>query len=60
LNIYDTINFSINAWNSVSQRTIFNCWQHIEILPQDDIDDEIEDYDDQAVRDEVELQDLID
>jgi hypothetical protein len=60
LNIYDAINFSINAWNSVSQRTIFNCWRHTEILPQDDIDDEIEDHDDQAVRDEMELQDLID
>jgi hypothetical protein len=60
VNIYDAINFSKNAWNSVSQQTIKNCWQHTGILPQDETDNEIEDDDDQAVRDEMELQDLID
>lgn len=60
LNIYDAINFSKNAWNSVSQQTIKNCWRHTGIPSQDEIDDEIEDHDDQAVCDEMELQDLID
>jgi hypothetical protein len=62
LNIYDAINFSKDAWNSVSQQTIFNCWKHTGILPQDEMDEtdnEIGDHDDQAVRDEMELQDLI-
>ncbi|PKK57660.1 hypothetical protein RhiirC2_797641 [Rhizophagus irregularis] len=59
LNIYDSINFSTNAWNSVSQQTINNCWRHTGILPQNEIGNKIEDYDDQAVRDEMELQDLI-
>jgi hypothetical protein len=60
LNIYDAINFSKDAWNAVSQQTIFHCWQHTGILPQDDLDEtdnEIED--DQGVCDELELQDLI-
>ncbi|GET62201.1 tigger transposable element-derived protein 6-like [Rhizophagus irregularis DAOM 181602=DAOM 197198] len=63
LNIHDAINFSSDAWNSVSQRTISNCWHHTGILPQDDMDesdDETDDDDDQAIRDEMELQDLID
>ncbi len=50
MNIYDAINFSKNAWNSVSQQTISNCWKHIEIFLQneiDEIDNEIEDSDDQ-------------
>ena len=50
LNIYDAINFSNDAWNSVSQRTISNCWWHTGILPQNDtdelLDDEIDDHDD--------------
>ncbi|RGB26760.1 hypothetical protein C1646_770004 [Rhizophagus diaphanus] len=63
LNIHDTINFSSNAWNSISQQTISNCWRHIGILPQNDMDesdDETDDDDDQAIQDEIELQDLID
>ncbi|CAB4487081.1 unnamed protein product [Rhizophagus irregularis] len=62
LNIYDAINFSKNAWNSVSQQTIFNCWKHTGILPQDEMDGEIED-DDQVFHDEIhnemEIQELI-
>ena len=62
LNIYDAINFSKNAWNAVSQQTIFHCWKHTGILPHDDLDetdDEINDYNNQVVRDELALQDLI-
>jgi len=62
LNIYDAINFSKNAWDSVSQQTIFNCWQHTRILPQDEMSDTIEDHEDhedQAIRDEMEIQELI-
>ena len=61
LNIYDAINFSKNAWNSVSQQTISNCWNHTGILPQNEMnemDDEI-DFDDQT-DDEMEIQELID
>ena len=58
LNIYDAINFSKNAWNSVKQQTIFNCWQHTRILPQDEMDDIMED-DDQVIRDNIEIQELI-
>lgn len=56
LNIYDAINFSKNAWNSVSQQTISNCWNHTGILPQNEMnemDDEI-DFDDQT-DDEMEI-----
>lgn len=60
MNIYDSINFTVNTWNSVNQQTINNCWRHTEILSQDEIDDEIENYDNQAVCDKMELQDLID
>ncbi|CAB4493489.1 uncharacterized protein OCT59_000586 [Rhizophagus irregularis] len=52
LNIYDAINFSKNAWNSVSQQTIFNCWKHTGILSQDEMDGEIED-DNQVFHDEI-------
>ena len=50
MNIYDAINFSKNAWNSVSQQTISNYWKHTGILPQNEIDkmdDEIEVSNDQ-------------
>jgi hypothetical protein len=60
LNIYDAINFSNNAWNSVSQQTIFNCWKHTGILPHDEMDDEMDDdYYDQEIWDEMEMQELI-
>jgi hypothetical protein len=63
LNINDAINFSNDAWNSVTQQTINNCWKHTGILPQNnemDEIDEIEDYNnDQAFNDEMELQNLI-
>jgi len=63
LNIYDAINFSKNAWNSVSQQTISNCWKHTGILSQneiDEMDDEIEDSDDQEKSfNEMEMQELI-
>src|SRR5581483_1746885 len=64
INIHDSIDFSINAWNSVSQQTIFNCWKYTGILPQEIIDeidkiDEIDEIEDQAFQDEIELQDLI-
>ena len=63
MNIYDAINFSKNAWNSVSQQTISNCWKHTGILPQneiDEMDDEIEDSDDQEkFFNEMEMQELI-
>ncbi|CAI2201799.1 17674_t:CDS:2, partial [Funneliformis geosporum] len=52
LNIYDVINFSKNAWNSVTQQTIFNCWQHTRILSQDEMDDTIE-HDDQVICDDI-------
>jgi hypothetical protein len=55
LNIYDAINFSKDAWNSVSQQTIFNCWKYTGILSQNEMDNEIEDHDDQTVCDEMEL-----
>ncbi|CAI2197023.1 18239_t:CDS:1, partial [Funneliformis geosporum] len=58
LNIYDAINFNKNAWNSVIQQTIFNCWQHIRILLQDKTDDTIE-HDDQVICDDIEIQELI-
>uniref|UniRef100_U9UNG0 DDE-1 domain-containing protein n=1 Tax=Rhizophagus irregularis (strain DAOM 181602 / DAOM 197198 / MUCL 43194) TaxID=747089 RepID=U9UNG0_RHIID len=45
INIYDSINFSINAWNSVSQQTIVNY--------------KFDEIEDQAFQDEMELQDLI-
>lgn len=64
MNIYDAINFSKNAWNSVSQQTISNCWKHTGILLQnemDEMDDEIEDSDDQEeFFNEMEMQELID
>jgi hypothetical protein len=62
LNIYDAINFSKNAWNSVSQQTISNCWKHTGILPQnemDEMDDEIEDSDQEEFFNEMEMQELI-
>ncbi|GBC30141.2 CENP-B homolog protein 2-like [Rhizophagus irregularis DAOM 181602=DAOM 197198] len=62
LNIYDAINFSKDAWNAVSQQTIFHCWQHTKILPLGDLDEtdnEIGGYDEQVVRDKLALQDLI-
>ena len=61
LNINDAINFSNNAWNSVSQKTINNCWKHTGILPCDEMDeiDGIEDDDNRAFHDEMELQNLI-
>ena len=63
MNIYDAINFSKNAWNSVSQQTISNCWKHTGILSQneiDEMDDEIEDSDDQEKSfNEMEMQELI-
>ncbi|RGB35238.1 hypothetical protein C1646_759554 [Rhizophagus diaphanus] len=34
--------------DSVSQQTIFNCWQRI--LPQDEMSATIEDHDDRAIR----------
>ncbi|GES85996.1 tigger transposable element-derived protein 6-like [Rhizophagus clarus] len=63
LNIHDTINFSSDSWNFVSQQTISNCWRYTGILPQndmDELDDETDNDDNQAIRDEMELQDLID
>jgi hypothetical protein len=59
LNIYDAINFSKNAWNSVSQQTISNCWKHTGILPQNEMDDEIEDSDQEEFFNEMEMQELI-
>uniref|UniRef100_U9T025 DDE-1 domain-containing protein n=1 Tax=Rhizophagus irregularis (strain DAOM 181602 / DAOM 197198 / MUCL 43194) TaxID=747089 RepID=U9T025_RHIID len=62
LNIYDAINFSKDAWNAVSQQTIFHCWQHTKILPLGDLDEtdnEIGGYDEQVIRDKLALQDLI-
>src|SRR5581483_4828768 len=62
LNVYNAINFSKNAWNAVSQQTIFHCWQHTGILLQDNLDEtdnKINDYDNQVVCDELALQDLI-
>ncbi|EXX55859.1 hypothetical protein RirG_221520 [Rhizophagus irregularis DAOM 197198w] len=58
INIHDSINFSINAWNSVSQQTIVNCWKHAGILLISETD-EIDEIEDQAFQDEMELQDLI-
>ncbi|CAB4477994.1 unnamed protein product [Rhizophagus irregularis] len=45
INIHDSIDFKVNAWNSVSQQTINNCWKHTGILPINEMDeiDEIED-----------------
>ncbi|UZO14173.1 uncharacterized protein OCT59_005638 [Rhizophagus irregularis] len=48
----------MNAWNSVSQQTINNCWKHTGILPINKMD-EIDEIEDQALHDEMELQDLI-
>ncbi|CAB4476275.1 unnamed protein product [Rhizophagus irregularis] len=51
-----------DAWNAVSQQTIFHCWQHTKILPLGDLDEtdnEIGGYDEQVVRDKLALQDLI-
>jgi hypothetical protein len=48
----------VNAWNSVSQQTIINCWKHTGILPINEMD-EIDEIEDQALHDEMELQDLI-
>jgi hypothetical protein len=59
LNIYDAINFSKNAWDSVNQQTIFNCWQHTGILLQDEMNNTIEDHDDQVIQDEMKIQELI-
>ncbi|GBC15082.2 CENP-B homolog protein 2-like [Rhizophagus irregularis DAOM 181602=DAOM 197198] len=58
INIHDSIDFSVNAWNSVSQQTIINCWKHTGILPINEMD-EIDEIEDQALHDEMELQDLI-
>ncbi|GBC32944.2 CENP-B homolog protein 2-like [Rhizophagus irregularis DAOM 181602=DAOM 197198] len=58
INIHDSIDFSVNAWNSVSQQTINNCWKHTGILPINEMD-EIDEIEDQALHDEMELQDLI-
>ncbi|GES96528.1 tigger transposable element-derived protein 6-like [Rhizophagus clarus] len=62
INICDAINFSKEAWDFVSQRTIVNCWRHTGILPQDEIDEgeENEDQADQEAYNEIELQELID
>ncbi|CAI2194246.1 1511_t:CDS:2, partial [Funneliformis geosporum] len=38
INIYDSIDFSMNAWNSVNQQTIINCWKHTEILLLNEMD----------------------
>ncbi|GET51782.1 CENP-B homolog protein 2-like [Rhizophagus irregularis DAOM 181602=DAOM 197198] len=58
INIHDSIDFSVNAWNSVSQQTINNCWKYTGILPINEMD-EIDKIEDQALHDEMELQDLI-
>jgi hypothetical protein len=62
INICDAINFSKEAWDFVSQRTIVNCWRHTGILPQDEIDEgkENEDQAGQEAYNEIELQELID
>ena len=44
----------------MSQQTIFNCWKHTGILPQDEMDDDIdEDPYDQVIHDEIEIQEMI-
>ncbi|GES88685.1 CENP-B homolog protein 2-like [Rhizophagus clarus] len=57
LNIYDAINFSKSAWDSIHSTP--KCWQYTGILSQDEMNDIIEDYDEQAIRDEMEIQELI-
>ena len=44
----------MNAWNSVSQQTIINCWKHTGILLLNEMD-EIGEIEDQTLHDEMEL-----
>jgi hypothetical protein len=44
LNIHDAIIFCTNAWNAVTQETIYNCWKHTGILPlvnQEKVDESV-------------------
>ncbi|CAB4476272.1 unnamed protein product [Rhizophagus irregularis] len=60
LNIYDAIVFCTNAWNAVTQETIYNCWKHTGILPlvnQEEVDESVNQLgeDNQVEREEIQF-----
>ncbi|GBC29359.2 tigger transposable element-derived protein 6-like [Rhizophagus irregularis DAOM 181602=DAOM 197198] len=60
LNIHDAIVFCTNAWNAVTQETIYNCWKHTGILPlvnQEEVDESVNQLgeDNQVEREEIQF-----
>ncbi|CAB4459808.1 unnamed protein product [Rhizophagus irregularis] len=60
LNIHDAIVFCTNAWNAVTQETIYNCWKHTGILllvNQEEVDKSVNQLgeDNQVEREEIQF-----
>ncbi|CAB4437326.1 unnamed protein product [Rhizophagus irregularis] len=63
LNIHDAIVFCTNAWNAVTQETIYNYWKHTGILPlvnQEEVDESVNQLGEDNQVEQEEIQFLID